>query len=116
MTVAQELTRRSIPACNCAYVEASTPGSVAFGGGERGVYAPLRLIEDGTGSVMQPVGMRPGVSCQPLVFDRVSLDQRMSMTRELTASCPQQLVIDDWIPYGQRIVIGGSMGVSTGAQ
>jgi hypothetical protein len=71
VTVAQELTRRSIPACNCAHVEASTPRSVAFGGGERGVYAPLRLIEEGTGRVMQPVGMRPGVSCQPRVFDRV---------------------------------------------
>jgi hypothetical protein len=38
------------------------------------------------------------------------------MTRGLTASCPHQLAIVDWIPYGQRIMIGGSMRVSTGAQ
>ena len=116
MTVAQELTRRSIPACNCAHVEASTPRSVAFGGGERGVYAPLRLIEDGAGSVMHPLACDRGCRVNLSSSIPCSLDQRMSMTRELTASCPHQLGIDDWIPYGQRIVIGGSMRVSTGAQ
>src|ERR1700674_301467 len=86
-------------------------------GGERGVYAPRRLIEDGTGGVMRPVRMRPGVSRQPLSSSiACCLGHRVSITREPTASFAHQLGIDDWVPYGQRIVIGGLMRVSTRAQ